>query len=76
MIGSQEKLELLNRVDEAELKGFVVVLKWDGERDSTKKTLFISDPKSDLFIRRDSDDLWNSLKDALNELDLFEKNKL
>ena len=62
------KLELLNQLDELESEGYCIFLKWDGEREETKKTLIISKPGTDLFIRRDSDDLWASLTDMLEEL--------
>lgn len=60
--------ELLGEVQRLEDDGYVVVLKWDGERSKGKKTLLISLPGTDLFIRRDSDDMWGSLESALTEL--------
>lgn len=61
-------LELLNEVGMLEKEGYVIVLKWDGEREDTKKTVLILKPSMGLLIRRDSDDLWASLEDAIHEL--------
>lgn len=60
--------ELLGEVQRLEDDGYVVILTWDGERSKGKKTLLISLPGTDLFIRRDSDDMWGSLESALTEL--------
>lgn len=60
--------ELLDEVQRLEDDGFVVFLKWDGERNSRKKTLVISKPGSDVFVRRDSDDMWSSLESAVMEV--------
>ncbi|MBB5354001.1 ribosome-associated translation inhibitor RaiA [Haloferula luteola] len=59
--------KLLDEVQRLEDDGYVVILKWDGERPNGKKTLLISLPGTDLFIRRDSDDMWASLDSALEE---------
>lgn len=59
---------LLDDVQRLEDEGFVVFLKWDGERNSGKKTLIIQKPGTELFVRRDSDDMWGSLESALAEV--------
>ena len=69
------KLELLQQIDDLESQGYVIFLKWDGERKKGKKTIIISKPETDLFIRRDSDDLWSSLADAIEELELIHHKK-
>ena len=60
--------ELLDEVQRLEDDGNVVFLKWDGERKSGKKTLVISKPGTEVFVRRDSDDIWESLESALTEV--------
>ena len=60
--------QLLDEVQRLEDNGYVVFLKWDGERSKKKKTLVITKPGTDTFIRRDSDDMWQSLESALMEL--------
>ena len=60
--------ELLKEVQKLEDEGYVIFLKWDGERSRRKKTLAISKPGTDLFVRRDSDDMWASLESALREV--------
>lgn len=38
-------------------KGYVVLLKWDGERDPSKKTVVITKPGEDDYYRKDGNDL-------------------
>ena len=56
---------LLEDVQRLEDEGYLVFLKWDGERNSGKKTLVIQKPGTELFVRRDSDDMCVSLESAL-----------
>ena len=65
--------QLLEEVQRLEDRGYVVFLKWDGERTSGKKTLGISRPGTDWFVRRDSDDIWSSLESALAEVAQLEQ---
>ena len=60
--------ELLDDVQRLEDEGYLVFLKWDGERSVGKKTLVIQKPGTELFVRRDSDDMWGSLESALAEV--------
>lgn len=64
--------QLLARVQELEDEGYVVVLKWDGEREKGKKTLFVSKPPAGPMVRRNGDDMWQLLEDLLKE---FEEKK-
>lgn len=59
---------LLDDVQRLEDEGFLVFLKWDGERNSGKKTLVIQKPGTEVLVRRDSDDMWRSLESALAEV--------
>lgn len=60
--------ELLQEVQRLEDEGYLVYIKWDGERSTRKKTIIISKEENEVFIRRDADDLWESLDSAINEL--------
>ena len=68
--------ELLEEVQRLEDEGFIVFLKWDGERKTGKKTLAISKPGTDIFVRRDSDNMWDSLESALMEVRALNDSKL
>lgn len=60
--------ELLQEVQHLEDEGYLVLIKFDGERSTRKKTIIISKEENEVFIRRDSDDLWESLASAIQEL--------
>ncbi len=47
--------ELIIIFNELEDMGWVCLLKWDGERNSNKKTIVISFPNKDEFYRSDFD---------------------
>jgi len=66
--------DLLAQVQNLEDDGYIVFLKWDGERKTGKKTLVIQKPGTDLFVRRDSDDMWASLESALAEVHQTQQN--
>jgi hypothetical protein len=59
--------ELIPMIEELQLKGAVVVLKWDGERSQNNCTVLISHKQSDYLFRRDTDDLAGTLRAALVE---------
>ena len=61
-------VDLMSEVQRLEDDGYVVILKWDGERSTGKKTILISKPGTDVFVRRDSDDMCHSLESALEEV--------
>ncbi|MCG8485341.1 MAG: hypothetical protein MJA31_18680 [Clostridia bacterium] len=61
--------ELLTKVQLLEDEGFVIGLKWDGEREKGKKTLFATSPKLTEMVRRDGDDMWELLESLLEEIE-------
>ena len=58
----QAKIQLL------EDRGYVILLKWDGERSSKNKTIVISNPQSDFIYRIDTDSFTTSLLTALEQI--------
>lgn len=59
--------ELFNQIEELEQNGFVFVIKWDGERTSGKKTVFVSKNDCDFFYRKDGDNLFELVKECIDE---------
>lgn len=60
----QQRIQLL------EDDGYVVVLKWDGQRKELRKTLVISRADDDVSIRIDGDDMENMLRSAFTVLEI------
>jgi len=60
--------ELLREVEKLEEDGYIVMLKWDGERSSDKRTVVITKPGEDFCMRRDTDDIWKTLEDFILEI--------
>ena len=58
----QQQIQLL------EDDGYVVLLKWDGQRKELRKTLVISRTEDDVSIRIDGDDMENMLRSAFTVL--------
>ena len=56
---------LIADVEELEEDGAIILLKWDGERDSHKRPVIVQKPGSDYSFRRDTDDLAETLKAAI-----------
>lgn len=54
--------ELLHIFDALEGKGWVCLLKWDGERDSKTKTVVVSHLTEDKFFRGDFHDFEQGLR--------------
>ena len=67
-----ENFELLTVCQKLEDEGLVVVLKWDGERETNKKTVVVSKPGSDFSFRMESDDLKHMLRMAVEAYQGFE----
>ena len=57
--------QFLDEIEEVRGDGAVVLLKWDGERESKCYTVVITKVEADYVWRQDSDDLENSLRTAL-----------
>lgn len=61
---------LLARVQSLEDSGYVILVKWDGERERRKKTVLLSKPGVDeLVFRGDGDDLEALLRDLVDRGD-------
>lgn len=59
---------LLSQIQQLEDEGFVIALKWDGQRETGKKTLFATSPKLTEMVRKDGDDMWKLLESLLEEI--------
>jgi hypothetical protein len=57
--------EHISDIEALEAAGFIVLLKWDGERTKKKRTILISKPGKDDFFRRDCDDIVSALQEGL-----------
>jgi hypothetical protein len=60
---------LLQRIEAARALGALVLLKWDGERTNKVCTVVITHTGLDFVVRRDTDDLANSLSEVLDEFE-------
>lgn len=54
--------ELIRIFDELESKGWVCLLKWDGERTSMRKTVLVQNAADDRFFRGDFDTFGQALE--------------
>lgn len=59
--------KLIADIEALEADGAIVLLKWDGERKSNKRTIVVFRPGSDYTFRRDSDDIAESLQLAVSD---------
>lgn len=57
----------LNRINEAQADGAVILLKWDGQRSSNRFTVSITKVEQDYVWRQDSDDMAQSLQEGLDD---------
>ena len=57
--------DLLSEIEKLEDEGYVVLLKWDGERSSKKRTVMITKPGSEFCLRGDTDTIWDTLEDFI-----------
>jgi hypothetical protein len=65
------------RIEDLETKGFVIVLKWDGERMAKRRTVVINKPGQDDFFRKDCDDIIKGLIEGLTWAEkLLSQNKV
>ncbi|KZN39308.1 hypothetical protein N480_00335 [Pseudoalteromonas luteoviolacea S2607] len=62
---------LLSKLEQIQDDGAFVFIKWDGERSQKKKTVLIEKPGADFFFRRDTDDLFSTIRDGINEYNAF-----
>ncbi|MEM9403820.1 MAG: hypothetical protein AAGA44_15215 [Pseudomonadota bacterium] len=58
---------LVADIESLQADGAVVLLKWDGERVSDKRTVVVFRPGADYTFRRDSDDIAESLQLAVDD---------
>lgn len=56
-------------ISDLEEKGFVVILKWDGERQKKKKTVLIMRSDLDDVVRIDADDMETGVLQAFEMLE-------
>jgi len=61
---------LLSEIEKLENDGAVVLLKWDGERESLTKTVWIGKHESDFSFRKDTDDLEEALNEGIKQYEL------
>lgn len=54
--------QLIRIFDELESKGWVCLLKWDGERTSMRKTVIVQNAADDRFFRGDFDTFVQALE--------------
>jgi len=59
--------ELVPQIEQLQAEGASVLLKWDGERESDRTTVTITRHETDYIWRKDSDDLAQTLQEALQE---------
>lgn len=59
--------QFLDEIEEIRADGAVVLLKWDGERNSKRCTVVITKFEADYVWRQDSDNLEDSLRTALSD---------
>lgn len=56
----------ITTIESLEAHGFVIILKWDGERDKQKRTVVITFPGTDHIFHRDTDDIDETLNEAID----------
>jgi len=61
--------QFLPDLERLEADGAIVLLKWDGKRKKLKKTVMISKPAMEYLFRRDTDDLENTILEAIADYD-------
>jgi hypothetical protein len=59
--------ELIPMIEQIQLEGALVLLKWDGERSQNRCTVVVTRSTSGYTFRRDSDDVVALLREALND---------
>ncbi len=52
-------------IEEVESDGAVVLVKWDGERESLRRTVVITRQNTDYIFRQDTEDIVGTLRDAI-----------
>lgn len=57
----------LPELEQLEEKGAVILLKWDGERDSDKRTIVILKPGTEYQFHQDTDDLAKALEEGISD---------
>jgi hypothetical protein len=62
---------LFGKIEELESKGFVFIIKWDGERSKDKRTVIVSKNGSDFFYRKDGDDLIKMVEECIQHAKLI-----
>lgn len=56
---------LTHEIEEIESDGAVVLVKWDGERQSNRRTVVVTRQNTDYVFRRDTEDIVDSLRVAI-----------
>ena len=67
---------LLPELSRLEDDGACVLLKWDGERETLKRTLLIQKPGTDYMFRRDTDDLEKAIEDGIADYDDYFQSRI
>ena len=62
-------------LDRLQEDGALIFIKWDGERNSNRKTVLIEKPGIDYLFRRDTDNLTETIKDGIADYDAIFKTK-
>ena len=57
---------LTTDIEEIESDGAVVLVKWDGERSSLRRTVVITRADTDYVFRLDTDDVVTALREAIS----------
>jgi hypothetical protein len=65
--GRQMLDQFLSTIADVQADGAVVLLKWDGQRSSNRFTVVITKFEADYVWRQDSDDMAQSLQEALKD---------
>ena len=56
----------IDTIEALEARGFVIILKWDGERVKHTRTVVITLPNTDYVFHKDTNDLTETLVEALD----------
>ncbi|MGC4061390.1 MAG: hypothetical protein QM749_11330 [Aquabacterium sp.] len=59
--------EFIPQIEQLQAEGAIVLLKWDGERQSDRITVVVTRQTTDYVWRKDSDNLSLALQEALHE---------
>lgn len=68
--------KFLPELSRLETDGATVLLKWDGERESLKRTLVIEKPGTDYLFRRETDDLEKAIMEGISDYDEHFPNRI